>query len=75
MLTQRQLESAIVDRAAYLRQIERDIEEVTLAGSDRIRVLQGEIDSLEREKARLMKQLLGLNQQIRERKLVVVQIV
>lgn len=54
------------NRKAYLIQIERDIEAVTLAGADRLRVIQGEIDAAEKEKARLMKLNIGLEQQVRE---------
>lgn len=65
-LQPRDVEQQIRERLAYLKQIERDIEQVTLAGSDKIRVVQGEIDQLESEKARLMTVNFGLEQQIRE---------
>jgi len=58
----------IQERRAYLKQIEADIEAVSLAGNDQMRDIQGDIEQLEQEKARLLKNNLSLDQSIREKK-------
>jgi len=58
----------IQERRAYLKQIEADIEAVSLAGNDQMRDIQGDIEQLEQEKARLLKSNLSLDQSIREKK-------
>jgi predicted nuclease with TOPRIM domain len=55
----------IRERTAYLGQINADIDMATLAGSDRIREISGEISQLEEERARLLTLNLGLEQKIR----------
>lgn len=65
----REINAEISERSAYLVKINDDIDTATIAGSDRLRELAGEITALEDEKARLMKQNLGLEQKIRENKL------
>lgn len=62
--------NTIQDRRAYLKQIEQEIEDVTLAGNDRMRDIQDDIEQLEQEKARLLKFNMSLEQQIRENKLL-----
>ncbi len=61
----------IADRKAYLVIIERDIEAVTLEGNNKLLYIKGEIDSLEREKARLMRLNFRLLQTIREHQSIV----
>jgi hypothetical protein len=60
------INAGIKERSAYLDQVNRDIEAVTLAGNDRLREIAGEIEEAESEKARLMNLNLGLEQKIRE---------
>jgi hypothetical protein len=65
-----QLRNEILERESYLKQINEQIEFATQDGADAIRELSAEVESLSREKARLCKQLLSLEQSIREAKLV-----
>lgn len=59
------LEDTIRERKTYLDTIERDIEAVTTAGNNHLFIIQGEIEELNNEKARLMKQNYELEQTIR----------
>lgn len=63
--------NTIQERKAYLKQIEEQIEAVSLAGNDKMYDLQRDIEQLEQEKARLLKTNLILEQKIRENKLLV----
>lgn len=65
-----QLDKTIAERKAYLEQIERDIEAVTLAGNDKLKDIQDEIEQADQERARLLKLNYGLEQRIRENKLI-----
>jgi predicted nucleic acid-binding Zn-ribbon protein len=67
----KELNETIRERREYLEQTERNIEVMTIAAADSMRELQGDIDELENEKLRLMKQLFGLEQRIREAKTIV----
>lgn len=69
------LNEQIVERRSYLVIIERDIEAVTLAASNQLLILKGEIGLLEEQKAELMRQNLLLEQQIRENMLTVQELV
>lgn len=62
------LDDLIRERKAYLDTIERDIEAVSNAGNNQLFIIRGEMESLEREKAHLMKQNYELLQRIRENK-------
>lgn len=61
--------NTIQERKAYLKQIEEQIEAVSLAGNDKMYELQQDIEQLEQEKAHLLKFNLILEQKIRENKL------
>ena len=61
--------NTIQERKAYLKQIEEQIEAVSLAGNDKMYELQQDIEQLEQEKAHLLKFNLMLEQKIRENKL------
>lgn len=63
------LQQQVNERREYLSSLERDIEIATIAGADKIRELQGEIDELESERARLLRLALGYEQRIRDAKL------
>lgn len=63
------INAQIKERTEYLTRINDDIDAATIVGADRLRELAGEVTELEEEKARLMKQNLGLEQRIRENKL------
>lgn len=65
-----QLKSETREREAYLDQINKQIEHATEEGSMAIRDLSMEVEALNKEKARLTKQLLVIRQEIREAKLV-----
>lgn len=67
---QKSLNSEIQERKRYLKQINDEIDLATENGAARLRDLVIEIDGCEREKARLLKQLLTLKQQIRELEVV-----
>lgn len=73
MLTKQQnrFNDQIKDRKDYLKQIEHEIEEVTTAGNNKLLVLHGEIDVIERKKATLLKENLELEQKIRENRAIV----
>ena len=58
------LDDQIRERKAYLDTIERDIEAVSTAGNNQLFIIRGEMDELEREKARLLQQKYDLEQQI-----------
>lgn len=60
------LDDQIRERKAYLDTIERDIEAVSTAGNNQLFIIRGEMDELEREKAKLLQQKYDLEQQIRE---------
>lgn len=60
------LDDQIRERKAYLDTIERDIEAVSTAGNNQLFIIRGEMEELEREKARLLQQKYDLEQQIRE---------
>lgn len=60
------LDDQIRERRAYLDTIERDIEAVSTAGNNQLFIIRGEMDELEREKAKLLQQKYDLEQQIRE---------
>lgn len=61
--------NTIQERKAYLKQIEEQIEAVSLAGNDKMYELQQDIEQLEQQKAHLLKFNLMLEQKIRENKL------
>lgn len=67
--TLKELETKIKDRRAYLAQTERDILTATENGAYAIRDLQIEVDTILAEKARLLKQNLTIQQNIREHKI------
>lgn len=62
------LDQTIAERKAYLKQIEEQIDIVTLAGNDKIKDIQDEIEQLDQERARLLKLNFGIEQRIRENK-------
>jgi hypothetical protein len=64
------LNNTILERKAYLAQIERDIESVTKAGSEKLQDVYREIEMAENEKAKLLQELFGIRQQIREHKTI-----
>ena len=66
-----QLDIQIIDRKDYLAQIERDIELATTEGNNQLLLIRGELDGLDREKARLMKLLYSLEQDIRDKRHIV----
>lgn len=66
--TLRQLDQTIRERREYLATIERDIEVATQTGAFALTEVQSEINVLNNEKARLLRQNLELAQSIRERK-------
>lgn len=62
----KQLNDEIAEAKATLSRLNKEIEGAELAGADALRGLSIEVDQLEKEKARLMKQLLSLKQKIDE---------
>lgn len=60
------LNAEIKEAQNTLNRINKEIEAAELAGADAIRGISIEIDQLDKEKARLMKQLLSLKQNIEE---------
>lgn len=62
------LDEVIKERKEYLATIERDIEAVTTAGNNSLFNIRGEMETLQREKAALLKKNYELDQIIREKK-------
>lgn len=67
----KEVNETIRERKEYLATLERNIEVATIAASDRIRELQGDVGELEDEKSRLLRLALGLEQRIRDAKVIV----
>jgi len=60
----------IKERKEYLETIERNIEAVTEAGSNRLFELNGEIEAIESKRAELLKVNYQLEQTIRQNKIL-----
>lgn len=63
-----EINQEIRERKQYLHTIESEIELASESGAAALRDLSIEVNALEKEKARLMKQLLVLKQEIQEAK-------
>lgn len=58
-----QLNKDIKERELYLKTINEQIEETTLAGNNALRVLQGEVEQLELKKSKLLRELLYITRE------------
>lgn len=68
--TDSKLKQQIKERKDYLSTIERDIELVTTAGNNQLLIIHGQIEVQETRKASLLKECYGLEQRIRELKIL-----